>query len=167
MQSIMSQGERNGRARVLFGELLHRHGLSAYWEHQDWAHVVVELPPQPGLAFSVTLAFQKENELLLSCQGLAQAYWPWPKEKTETAFRRAVNGLLSGKARLVRRLNAQDRAYRIVLEEATAFAGEWRKLAAATWPLAFPIFGGGRTEIVCNRPNPATLAFVLDTHWSQ
>jgi len=167
MRVMMSQGERNERARYLFRALLDRHGLSAYWEQQDWAHVVVELPPQPGLIFPVTLAFQKENELLFVCEGLAKAYWPWPDEASEKGFLRAVNGLLSGRARLVRRLNARGEPYRIVLEEATSFQGEWRKLAAGTWPLAFPFLGGGRTEILCNRANPASLPFVLDTSWSQ
>jgi len=167
MRAMMTQGERNERARHLFAELLARHGLSAYWEQQDWAHVVVELPSQPGLAFPVTLAFRKENELLLLCAGLAEEYWPWPDQRIEAAFRRAVNGLLSGRARLVRRLNARERPYRIVLEEATDVAGEWRRLASATWPLAFPLFGGGRTEILCNRPNPESQPLILDASWSQ
>ena len=159
---MMRQGERNERARDLFRALLDHHGLSAYWDQQDWAHVLVELPSQPGLAFPVTVAFRKENELLLLCEGLAKEYWPWPDPRVEAAFRRAVNGLLSGRARLVRRLNARGQPYRIVLEEATEIAGEWRRLAAATWPLAFPILGGGRTELLCNRPNPVSLPLFRD-----
>jgi len=167
MRAMMAQGERNGRAQHLFSTLLTRHGLSAYWEQQDWAHVVVELPSQPGLAFPVTLAFRKENELLLLCEGLAKEYWPWPNPRIEAAFWRAVNGLLSGRARLVRRLNARGRPYRIVLEEATDITGEWHRLASATWPLAFPVLGGGRTEILCNRPNPNSAPLVLDANSSQ
>lgn len=128
MHGLMSTGERNGRARWLFGEILARHDLHADWDRKDWAAVVAELPVQRGLAFPITLAFRSENELLLSTLGLEKLYTPWPEDRSEAAFLRAVNGLIGGRARLVRHLGRGGRPWRLVLEESRE-DGSWRRLA--------------------------------------
>lgn len=163
MHWLTSAGERNGRARLLFGTILQRYELFAQWDAEDWAAVIAALPVQRGLAFPITFAFRSENELLLHCLGFSVRYAPWPERRAEAQFLRAAEALLSGRGRMVRQLNARGRPWRIVLEEATP-EGDWRRLGMNLHPLALPLLGGARTEIVRNTARaPLTLAWTRES----
>lgn len=163
MHALMSAGERNGRARLLIGDILGRHGLYAHWDRQDWAEVVAELPVQNGLSFPLVLAFQKENELLLDVLGFRQILSPWPEAGAERLFLRMVDGLLSGKGRLLRYLTRSGQPWKLTLEELDPDLG-WCRLKTIVKPRALPLLalGGLRIDIRRNAPDFQPIRLITD-----
>jgi hypothetical protein len=133
-------------ARSLFTDFADRHGLSIRPIDEPNMDLLMEVPAQKGLAFTLTLGLQDTDRLNIGFEGLWAHFFPFsPKQDLVRAL---LDGIVDGSCRL-----AIHRQFGIVTNRVLErrVDGAWQTVYTA-FGLAIPFVRAQVTYIANDRP---------------
>ena len=109
--------------------------LEMVYESDPNVDLVMRIPVQPGLSFSVDLNLQNIDELHLCASRFWCEWFPCTKERITERYLESVLGLLSGEFRILEHWRGR-RCVKAQLQRPAA--GRWNTLASSSTLLSFP-----------------------------